>query len=196
MNATCAGERELAVEWNDELIDQLDWHWTNQFRPRLTGLGDDEYFWEPAPGCWNVRPRDESTAPLALGSGEFVVDFAYPAPVPPPVTTIAWRIAHLVVGVLGMRVALHFGGPPVDYRGFAYAGNAATALAQLDEAYAGWLEGVRRLGEDGLARPCGPVEGPLAQRPMAALVMHVNREVMHHGAEIALLRDLYLRRAC
>ncbi len=28
---------------------------------------------------------------------------------------------------------------------------------------------------------------------MAALVLHINRELIHHGAEIALLRDLYLR---
>jgi hypothetical protein len=27
---------------------------------------------------------------------------------------------------------------------------------------------------------------------MAELVLHINREVLHHGAEIALLRDLYL----
>jgi hypothetical protein len=26
---------------------------------------------------------------------------------------------------------------------------------------------------------------------MAALIAHINREVMHHGAEIGLLRDLY-----
>jgi hypothetical protein len=26
---------------------------------------------------------------------------------------------------------------------------------------------------------------------MAALVLHINREIIHHGAEIALLRDLY-----
>jgi hypothetical protein len=26
---------------------------------------------------------------------------------------------------------------------------------------------------------------------MAALVLHINREVLHHGAEIALLRDIY-----
>jgi hypothetical protein len=26
---------------------------------------------------------------------------------------------------------------------------------------------------------------------MAELVVHINREVMHHGAEICLLRDLY-----
>ena len=30
---------------------------------------------------------------------------------------------------------------------------------------------------------------------MAALVLHVNREVIHHGAEVALLRDLYRAQA-
>ena len=29
---------------------------------------------------------------------------------------------------------------------------------------------------------------------MAELVLHINREMLHHGAEIALLRDLYLWR--
>jgi hypothetical protein len=42
----------------------------------------------------------------------------------------------------------------------------------------------------GLARPCGPAE-PFPDAPMASLVLHINREVIHHGAEIALLRDLY-----
>jgi hypothetical protein len=192
---TGVGEREMALQWNRQLIEQLDWHWTRQLRPRLTGLGDDEYFWEPAAGCWNVRPRDESTAPVALGSGDFVLDFAHPEPVPPPVTTIAWRIAHLVVGVLGMRAAAHFGGPPVAYHSFAYAGNARTALRQLDSAYAAWFDGVRALGDEGLAKPCGPAEGVYADEPLATLILHINRETIHHGAEIALLRDLYLRRA-
>ena len=58
--------------------------------------------------------------------GEFTIDYARPEPDPPPVTTIAWRLGHIVVGVLGMRVASHF-----------------------------------------------------------------NREMLHHGAEVALLRDLY-----
>jgi hypothetical protein len=44
----------------------------------------------------------------------------------------------------------------------------------------------------GLARPCGPAEGPWASASMAELVFHINREMLHHGAEIALLRDLYL----
>ena len=47
---------------------------------------------------------------------------------------------------------------------------------------------------EGLGRPCGPAEGPFADAPLAALVQHINREVIHHGAEIALLRDLYRAR--
>jgi hypothetical protein len=73
-------------------------------------------------------------------------------------------------------------------------GDAATALAQLDEGYDRWIAGVRALGPDGLARPCGPAEGDWADHPMAGLVLHVHREVIHHLAEVALLRDLYAHR--
>jgi hypothetical protein len=181
----------MTVDWNNQLAEQLDWHWRVQLRPRLDGLTDDEYRWEPVPGAWNVRPRGTSSAPISVGAGEFTIDFAMPQPDPPPVTTIAWRIGHIVVGVLGMRVASHFGGRPFDYNTHEYPGDAATAMAQLDECYAGWIKGVRGLGADGLARPCGPVERPWADEPMAALVLHINREMLHHGAEIALLRDLF-----
>ena len=111
-----------------------------------------------------------------------------------PVTTIAWRLAHMVVGVLGARVASHFDGPAVDYESFDYAGTAERALQQLDDVYAAWRSGVIGLGEEGLTRPCGPAEGPFAAYPMAALVLHINREMLHHGAEVALLRDLYANR--
>ena len=175
----------------DLLLDQLDWHWHHQLRPRLDGLTDEEYFWEPVPGCWSIRPRGTGDAPIPGGRGDFTVEFAFPQPEPPPVTTIAWRLAHVIVGVLGARVASHFAGPPCDYEGWDYAGTAAVALAQLEEAYARWADGVRALDEERLARPCGPAEGPWADRSMAELVLHINREVIHHGAEIALLRDLY-----
>jgi hypothetical protein len=179
------------IDWNAQLVDQLDFHWRHQLRPRLEGLTDEEYGWEPVPGAWNVRPRGAGTAPVAGGSGDFTIDYAMPEPDPAPVTTIAWRIGHLVVGVLGARVAGHFGGPPCDYMTHDYPGHAAGALAQLDQAYAAWMAGVAGLGTEGLARACGPAEGPWAAAPMATLVLHINREVIHHGAEIALLRDLY-----
>ncbi len=184
----------MAFDWTTELIEQVDVHWRHQLRPRIGSLTDEEYFWEPAPDSWSVRRRDTSRAPMTMGSGEYTIDFARPEPVPAPVTTIAWRLGHIVVGVLGMRNAAHFGGPPRDYASFHYSGTAAGALAQLDAAYAGWLAGIRALDEQGLQRPCGPAEGPYADRSMATLALHINREVIHHGAEIALLRDLYLRR--
>jgi hypothetical protein len=179
------------MDWTSQLALQLEWHWENALRPRLVGLSDEEYLWEPVPGCWSVRPRHASKAPRVVGTGDFVFEFAYPAPDPPPVTTIAWRMAHIVVGVFGERTASHFDGPEVTWRTFRYAGTAAEALDQLDRAYDGWIKGVRRLDAAGLAAPCGPAEGPFAEYPMAALVLHIHREVIHHGAEIALLRDLY-----
>ena len=179
------------IDWNTELADQLDWQWQNHLRTRLDGLTDDEYFWEPVHGCWSIRPSGGSAAPIAVGTGGYVMEYAYPEPDVPPVTTIAWRLAHLIVGVFGARNAAHFGGQPADYRSFAYAGTSGQALSQLDDAYARWIRGVRELGADGLARPCGPAEGPFADCPLAELVLHINREALHHGAEIALLRDLY-----
>lgn len=183
----------MAIDWTHELSEQLDRHWREQLRPRFEGLSDDEYFWEPVANCWTVHPRGTGSA-TATGNGEFVIDFVYPEPSPAPVTTIAWRLAHLIVGVFGARVAGHFGGPLVDYQTFEYAGTAAQALQQLDEVHAAWRNGVQDLDEESLARPCGPTEGPFADYPMASLVLHINREALHHGAEIALLRDLYVNR--
>ena len=64
----------------------------------------------------------------------------------------------------------------------------------MDAAYDAWSAGVERLGEEGLARPVGEHEGPWAESPYADLVLHINRELIHHGAEICLLRDLYRTR--
>lgn len=180
--------------WNPLLREQLDWHWRHQLRPRLGGLTDAEYFHEPVPGCWNVRPRGTGTAPVQTGSGSMTIDFAFPPPEPAPLTTIAWRLGHVIVAVLAMRNAAHFGRASVDYQSFDYASSASGALAQLDAEYTTWTAGVESLGEAGLLKPCGPAEGPYADEPMAALVLHIHREVIHHLAEVCLLRDLYLHR--
>ncbi|XRQ05266.1 DinB family protein [Actinomadura welshii] len=182
------------MAWNSLLRDQLTWHWDNQLRARLDGLTDDEYRWEPAPGCWSVRPRGTGTAPVQAGAGAMTIDFAFPPPDPPPFTTIAWRLGHVIVGVLAMRSASHFSRAPTDYDTFEYAETASGALAQLDAEYATWTKGVESLGEAGLSRPCGEAEGPFAEDPMARLILHINRELIHHLSEVCLLRDLYLHR--
>lgn len=180
------------MDWAHELSEQADWHWRNQLRARLDGLTDDECFWEPAPG-WNVRRRGTPGAAIQAGGGDFVIDFEAPEPVPAPVTTIAWRLGHVIVGVLAARTHSHFGGAPADYFTWEYAGTADEALHQLDAAYAEWIAGVRSLDYAALARPCGPAE-PYPDFPLATLILHIHRELIHHGAEIALLRDLYAHR--
>ena len=182
-----------AVDWTAQLHDQLDFYWQHSLRPRLEGLTDEEYLWEPVADCWSVRRRADARTSHAAGAGEMVMDYAMPEPEPAPVTTVAWRLGHLTVSCLAMRNASHFGGPVVDHDTWEYAGTAEGALAQLDEQYAAWSAGVAALDEAGLARPCGEAEGPFAAYPLAALVLHINRELIHHGAEICLLRDLYLR---
>ncbi|MEU4659171.1 DinB family protein [Streptomyces sp. NPDC023723] len=59
------------------LLDQFD-HARELARVRLTGLGDEEYRWEPVPGCWSLRRRGEAVTPRAFGPGEWVLDLGAP----------------------------------------------------------------------------------------------------------------------
>ncbi len=177
------------IDWTALLGTQLDWHWEAQLRPRLEGLSDAEYFFEPVAGCWSVRAEGEGSAPEQVGSGPMRIDFGFPPPEPAPVTTIAWRLGHLVVGVFGERNARYFDGPDITYDGYAYPATAGEALAALDQGYARWTAGVAALTPADLRANCR--EPGFESDSMAALILHINREVLHHGAEIALLRDLW-----
>jgi len=179
-------------DWNRTVLDQWEYHWNRQVRPRLTGLTDEEYLWSPVPDPWNVWPRGTSTAPIQAGSGDFTIDFAFPEPIPAAFTTIAWRLGHVIVGVLATRNAAHFGAPAASYETWEYAGDAATALEQLDTQLDIWLTGVRGLSEDRLRAPAGPSEPYAPTATMAGLVLHINRELIHHLSEVCLLRDLHL----
>jgi len=179
----------MTIDLADELSKQLSWHWQFQLRPRLEGLTDDEYLWEPVPGAWSLHPRGHGSTELQDGSGAFTVDYAYPPPEPAPVTTIAWQFAHLLVGVFGDRNARHFGAPAVDYQSYDYPGTADAALADLDTRYTTWMTGVQGLTDADLQAPCG--EPGFEQDPMIGLVLHIHREVIHHGAMISALRDLW-----
>ncbi|MGW7680100.1 DinB family protein [Kribbella sp. NPDC054772] len=180
----------MDVDWGAEVADQLDTHWRERLRPRLDGLTDDEYFWQPLPGCWTVSRRGESSAPISFGSGDFTMDYAEPPHDPEPVTTIAWRIAHLIGGLAATN-GRYFGGEESIIDTYPYAGTAGEALRQFDVEYAAFVDGVRRLGTAGLGEPQG-YPPAFADAPMAKKILYCNVEIVHHGAEICLLRDLYL----
>jgi hypothetical protein len=181
----------MEMDWNAEVVDQLESHWQQQLRPRLDGLTDDEYFWAPVPGCWTLSRRGTSAAPLSLGGGEWTMDYADPPPEREPVTTIAWRLAHLI-DAFGPPAAPHFEPRAAGQPAISYPGTAKEALDQLDAGHDAWISDVLGLGAAGLARPQGELSPPqFADAPIARLVMFVHMEVIHHGAEICLLRDLY-----
>ena len=130
-------------------------------RPRLEGLTDEELHWEPVPGCWGVRPREQATTEMAAGVGDWVIDFAFPEPDPPPFTTIAWRLWHVIEGVFGGRASAHFGdGRGIDYEGREYLPDAAGTLAALGR-------GLRGRGSTESAR-WGPTTWPACAGPARA----------------------------
>ena len=171
-----------------ELVDLSDGVW-RRLRTRVEGLRDEEYFWEPASGCWTVRQRADGT---------WMADWPLPRPEPEPFTTIAWRLWHLI-DMYGENRAPKWldvpaQGDPIglDDPDGAPPSAAADAVALLERAHDRWDAHLGLVTEEGLAEPVGRVAGPeYGERTRAAYVLHMLDEFIHHGAEIALLRDLW-----
>ncbi|MCU7727683.1 DinB family protein [Actinoplanes sp. KI2] len=178
------------VDYGALLVSQLEFYWDAHLRPRLDGLTDEEYLWEPVPDCWTVRPD---------GRGGFAYDGYQQHPQPAPFTTLAWRIVH-VATAMSIRTSTFFtdsgDADMFDLRHWpaSIPGNAADGIAFLQTCYRDWHDHIAALSPAELERPLGPKGGFFAKEPMAALIVHINREVMHHGGEIGVLRDLYRHR--
>lgn len=61
----------------DLLLEQFD-QAREMAQVRLTGLGDEEFLWEPVPGAWSIRRRGEAVTPRAFGPGEWLLDQGAP----------------------------------------------------------------------------------------------------------------------
>jgi hypothetical protein len=137
------------MDWVRALaVDQLGFYWDAHLWPRLQGLTDEEYFWEPVDGSWSVRPGADGVLVLD--------DLGVPEPDPPPVTTIAWRMMHIAVGLFYTRASTFFsdGSVPADadmfdprHRPARLASTAAEALELLESSYRWWRDGVLSLDE-------------------------------------------------
>ena len=98
-----------------------------------------------------------------------------------------------MIGLLaGERNATWLGVTPVrslDRTGAP--GTAAEAAAQLDEAFALFRQHVAAMDAGTLTDLMGTVAGPFARSTRAAFVLHELDELIHHGAEVGVLRDLF-----
>jgi hypothetical protein len=130
------------------------------------------------------------------------MDWAWPEPQPTPIPSIAWRMMHIAATGMDNRTQAFFGEDPMPDLGMndpkrypaSLPGTAAGGVAYLEKSYKAWTDGIGSLSMADMERPLGPKAGQFADDSMADLIVHINRETMHHGAEIGLLRDLYARR--
>lgn len=148
---------------------------------RCDGLTDAELLWEPAPDSWDLVP--DSSHP---GGWTYPYDFAPPDP--HPVTTIGWRLVHLIGdNLIYLEYAFGPGGRTIP--DLPVHGTAAEVMADWRasmEPVTDWLAAatdtdllVERPSHLGGTRTAGEVMRILLD------------EQTHHGAEVALLRDLY-----
>jgi predicted enzyme related to lactoylglutathione lyase len=158
------------------LVDPLLWHLRESWwwiRRVLDGLTETEFSWEPVAGCWSL----EETATGWQMQGGFAGD-------PPPFTTIAWRLNHVILE-LEVRTSQCFGGPTRDEA----TPTAADAVRRLHAA-------VRKLRH----HLDGATDADLRRKvhntwtwDVWAVLTHMLIEVTHHSAEIGVLRDLHKR---
>jgi hypothetical protein len=159
---------------------------------RLTGMGDEEYLWEPVTGCWTLRPSPDGRWTIDGGQ---LGNLGAPPPDPAPVTTIAWRVGHLGFGMGGFA-STRFGDGSLIREPVDFPPHAAGVQPFLDRNFDIWRIGIASLDDEGWDTPL-PMSwgGRWAQMNTFQLALHVLDELVHHGAEIGVLRDLYQQRA-
>jgi hypothetical protein len=165
-------------------------------RTEIPPMRDEEYQWEPVPGCWSVRRRAGGPGPRAtelIGAGEWGLDSAWPPPWPPPFTTIAWRLGHLS-SMLALRADHMAGTHSRTDDDYVFGGFAAEGIGAFDSGVLAWREVLTGVTDDAALDEVGRSTYPYGSDPEDRLVdtiWWVNQEVLHHSAEIALLRDLF-----
>ena len=193
------GETKLPDEFDWSLVSvkdpmamvrgQLEFSWMI-LRRRLDGLTDNEYRWEPAPGALSVRQRPEARTSRVLGTGDWVAEWPDSPDAPGP-RTIAWLIAHLTEAFFE-RWEWTFGSHVRRHDNIDLPGVRSEAVAELTRWVDAWRGGIAAL-------PAGEVmtiglstaSDVDATAPFGHLVLHMNRELIHHGAEILVLQDLH-----
>lgn len=221
------------------LIDQFD-QAREMAQVRLTGLGDEEYLWEPAAHSWSIRPRGAAVTPRAYGPGAWVIDkgapeipaseyaevarqaaggmsvakiaedwsvsverveevlahTGEPEPDVVPITTIAWRLGHLHSDFAG-RWEWTFGERRRDPQELVdFTPSPALALDRFQETLDRHRTSIAALTEEQLDT-VGFSQYPYGSDPddpYITVLAGANLELIHHMAEIALLRDLWRAR--
>ena len=152
---------------------------------RCEGLTDDEYRWTPTADAWTVRPDPDRP-------GRWTYDYDFAPPPPAPITTIGWRLVHISAdNEIYWEYA--FGPRQRTFPDLAVPGTAAEALLVWHDSRRPITDWLRTATDADLAEPRPSHLGD--SRTAGEVVRILLDEQVHHGAEIALLRDLYPHRS-
>jgi hypothetical protein len=148
---------------------------------RMAGLTDDEFWWRPTPSAVTVvRDEHGRLAPAAPADNE------------PRTRTIALLLGHL--GEMGFRRADYTAGDhSLTRHDLTWPDTAEAGLAFLREGWAAWRAALTSLQDaelDVVGRSAFP-DGMDPNLPILDIIWWMNRELIHHTAEIAFVRDLY-----
>jgi hypothetical protein len=156
----------------------MDWSY-DRLSARLEGLTDEEFFWQPASGCWTI---------FEAAHGRWTYDYAEPEPDPAPPTSIGWQVVHLAT----CKVMYHewaYGAARLTWPELDIPHDAAGTLALLargQELLRGDLAGLSDAQLDE-SRLTNWGERWPAWRIFLSMADHDSL----HGGAIGQLRDLY-----
>ena len=168
-----------------QLLDSILRRSFDNVRWLLEDVDDEDCFWEPGTPCWSVRLREH--AGRAWGTGDWVCEDAWPPPNPLPLTTIAWRMAHLAAWTDVYR-SWTFEDQSLDLMHVEVPGTRDGLAAWVCSSQDRFHAQVEALEDADLVELRPAHFGP--HLPIHKLVSTMAVEHIHHGAEIGLLRDL------
>src|SRR2546421_11873910 len=157
-------------------------HACRRLASRIEAPTGEEYLWEPTPDAWSLRAGDDGPLHMQFG---LVFDET------PPVTNIAWRLTHIIDLLSEERCATWIGLSPEPENLFADGapGTAQAARDLLGSALGRWTRYTSAATD--LFELLGPIARDYAGQTRMAFILHIIDEVIHHGAEVGVLRDLY-----
>jgi hypothetical protein len=114
-------------------------------------------------------------------------DFGLMPVAPAPITTIAWRLTHIIDLLREHRCHRVLDVPPnADVDEIWITMSAAEAISLLERAFAIWR------GYLAATDPERLLDASEGWADRFTFALHIIDELIHHAAEIGLLRDLYL----
>lgn len=155
-------------------------------RQYFEGLTDDELHWEPVAGMWGMRLRAEASTPApATVPGDYWFDGVGTNPDPAPLTTIAWRMAHMISMALSTSDDLSgVERGPLPALRYDAAGMLEVWRGALDD----FVHAVRALSDEQLGSPLPAISDDVTH---AGWVSHIALEIALHSAEVGTMRHLY-----